>query len=210
MMKPTRAAKVQIVLASASPRRRELLTQIGVEFTVNPADIDETVRAGESPEDYVLRMAITKAQQGYAGLSASVDDSATGCCLVLGADTAVVLDKKILGKPRDQADAEYMLGCLSGRTHSVLSAVAVTDGQRLESCLSATAVSFRALRPGESTAYWNTGEPRDKAGAYAIQGYGALLVRELQGSYSGVVGLPLFETAELLEKFGWRPPATVL
>ncbi len=206
MTYPSRVKKLQIVLASASPRRRELLMQIGVEFTVSPADIDETVHAGEAPEDYVLRMVITKSQQGFASLA----EPAASCPLVLGADTAVVLDGQILGKPRDQADAEYMLACLSGRTHRVMSAVAVTDGQRLASRLSVTAVSFRELRPGESTSYWQSGEPRDKAGAYAIQGCGALFVRELQGSYSGVVGLPLFETAELLEMFGWSPPATAL
>jgi septum formation protein len=206
MTSSPRAEKLQVVLASASPRRRELLTQIGVEFTVSPADIDETVRAGESPEDYVLRMAITKAQQGFASLV----EPAASCPLVLGADTAVVLDGQILGKPRDQADAEYMLACLSGRTHRVMSAVAVTDGERLASRLSVTAVTFRELRSGESTTYWQSGEPRDKAGAYAIQGRGGLFVRELQGSYSGVVGLPLFETAELLEMFGWSPPATAL
>lgn len=200
------SAKITIVLASASPRRRELLAQIGVEFTVSPADIDETVPAGEAPEDYVLRMAITKAQKGFEGLTGP----ATSGRLVLGADTAVVLDRQILGKPRDQADAEYMLACLSGRTHRVLSAVAITDGQRLANRLSVTAVTFRKLRSGESTTYWQTGEPRDKAGAYAIQGRGGLFVRELQGSYSGVVGLPLFETAELLEMFGWSPPATAL
>jgi len=205
MTSPSRAQKLQIVLASASPRRRELLAQIGVEFTVRPADIDETVLPGELPEDYVLRMAITKSQQGYASL---VEPLASP--LILGADTAVVLDKQILGKPRDQADAEYMLACLAGRTHRVMSAIAVTDGRRLASRLSITAVTFRNIRAAEITAYWQSGEPRDKAGAYAIQGYGALLVRELQGSYSGVVGLPLFETAELLESFGWSPWTTVL
>lgn len=204
MMPSSRPAELEIVLASASPRRRELLQQIGVEFTVTPADIDETVRPGESPAAYVLRMATTKARRGYARLPAGVDRRR----LVLGADTAVVLDEKILGKPRDRADAEYMLACLSGRTHRVLSAVAVTDGERLESRLSETEVTFRQLRPGESTAYWNSGEPHDKAGAYAIQGRGALLVRELRGSYTGVVGLPLYETAELLEQFGWQPPVT--
>jgi len=205
MTSPSRVQKLQIVLASASPRRRELLAQIGVEFTVRPADIDETVLPGELPKDYVLRMAITKAQQGYANL---VEPLASP--LILGADTAVVLDKQILGKPRDQADAEYMLACLAGRTHRVMSAIAVTDGRRLASRLSITAVTFRNIRAAEITAYWQSGEPRDKAGAYAIQGYGALLVRELQGSYSGVVGLPLFETAELLESFGWSPWTTVL
>jgi len=204
MSSSPRPGELQVVLASASPRRRELLDQIGVRFTVSPADIDETVRAGESPEAYVLRMAVTKAQQGYACLP----HPAAGC-LVMGADTAVVLDGKILGKPRDQADAEYMLACLSGRTHRVLSAVAVTDGRRLETRLSVTEVTLRELRPGESTAYWLSGEPHDKAGAYAIQGRGALFVRELRGSYSGVVGLPLFETAELLENFGWGLPAAV-
>ena len=205
MTSPSRPQKFRVVLASASPRRRELLAQIGVEFTVSPADIDETVQPGESPDDYVLRMAITKAQQGYASMADPL-----ALALILGADTAVVLDKQILGKPRDQADAEYMLACLAGRTHRVMSAVAVTDGQRLASRLSVTAVTFRDLRAEEITAYWHSGEPRDKAGAYGIQGYGALLVSELQGSYSGVVGLPLFETAELLESFGWSPWTTVL
>jgi len=200
MMQPS-IPKVQVVLASASPRRRELLAQIGVEFTASPADIDETVHPGETPEDYVLRMAITKAQTAAARLT----EAAAARPLVLGADTVVVLADKILGKPRDRADAEYMLASLSGRTHRVLSAVAVTDRQQLASRLSVTEVTFRELRPGESTVYWNSGEPRDKAGAYAIQGLGALLVRELRGSYSGVVGLPLFETAELLERFGWQP-----
>lgn len=205
MTNSSHAQKLRVVLASASPRRRELLAQIGVEFTVSPADIDETVRPGETPDDYVLRLAISKAQQGYAGLADPVTAS-----LVLGADTAVVLDKQILGKPRDQADAEYMLACLAGRTHRVMSAVAVTDGQRLASRLSITAVTFRELRAEEITAYWQSGEPRDKAGAYGIQGFGALLVSELHGSYSGVVGLPLFETGELLESFGWSPWTTVL
>lgn len=205
MTSASRPQEFRVVLASASPRRRELLAQIGVEFTVSPADIDETVRPGESPDDYVLRMAITKAQQGYAKLADPVVAS-----LILGADTAVVLDKQILGKPRDQADAEYMLARLAGRTHRVMTAVAFTDGKRLESRLSVTAVTFRDMSADEITAYWHSGEPRDKAGAYAIQGYGALLVRELQGSYSGVVGLPLFETAELLEMFGWSPWATIV
>jgi septum formation protein len=205
MTSASRPQEFRVVLASASPRRRELLAQIGVEFTVSPADIDETVRPGESPDDYVLRMAITKAQQGYANLADPVAAS-----LILGADTAVVLDKQILGKPRDQADAEYMLASLAGRTHRVMTAIAFTDGMRLESRLSVTAVTFRDMSADEITAYWHSGEPRDKAGAYAIQGYGALLVRELQGSYSGVVGLPLFETAELLEMFGWSPWATIV
>ena len=142
MTSSSRPEKLQIVLASASPRRRELLAQIGVEFTVNPADIDETVRAGEVPENYVLRMAITKAQQDFAILA----EPAFAHRLVLGADTAVVIDRQILGKPRDQADAEYMLACLSGRTHRVLSAVAVSDGIRTESRLSVTAVTTTTRR----------------------------------------------------------------
>jgi septum formation protein len=205
MTSASRPHELLVILASASPRRRELLAQIGVEFTVSPADIDETVRPGETPDDYVLRMAITKAQQGCASLADAVASS-----LVLGADTAVVLDKQILGKPRDQADAEYMLASLAGRTHRVMSAVALTDGKRLESRLSITTVTFRDMSADEIRAYWHSGEPRDKAGAYAIQGYGALLVCDLQGSYSGVVGLPLFETAELLEMFGWSPWATII
>jgi septum formation protein len=193
------ASHMTLVLASASPRRRELLAGLGVEFTVAPADIDEQVRPGEPPLDYVRRMAIEKARAGYA--QAAAQAGVTGLT-VMGADTAVVLGTAILGKPVDRADGIRMLELLSGQAHQVLSSVALTDGQRLEERTSVTDVVFRPLRSGESAAYWETGEPHDKAGAYAIQGLGALFVEELSGSYSGVVGLPLFETAAMLLDFG--------
>ena len=192
----TEQKSVSLILASASPRRKELLAQLGVLYTVAPADIDESVWAGEDPWDYVQRMAEEKARAGFAAAATERE------CIVIGADTTVVLDDTILGKPADQQDALAMLEMLSGQTHHVLSCVAVTDGQRIASRLSATEVSFRALLPGESTAYWQSGEPIDKAGGYAIQGLGALFVKGIQGSYTGVVGLPLYETAELLQSFG--------
>ena len=199
-MAPAAADNPAVILASASPRRRELLAQLGVSFIVAPADIDERVLPGETPRAYVRRMAIGKAEAGYA-------EAVTANALnriVLGADTTVVVDEHILGKPENEADAMHMLEQLSGRTHLVLSSVAVTDGKRVEARTSTTEVQFRAIRRDEQAAYWATGEPCDKAGAYAVQGLGALFVEELRGSYTGVVGLPLFETAELLALFGCR------
>ena len=187
----------ELILASASPRRRELLTQLGVPFSVQPTDTDERVLSGELPEAYVRRMALDKAVAGQqTGLR-------TAC--VLGADTAVVCGDRILGKPRDREDAVQMLQMLSGQTHRVLSGVALTDGVRIRQELSITEVTFSVISPAASIAYWDTGEPCDKAGAYAIQGRGAVFVTHIVGSYSGVVGLPLFETAELLRCFGYRP-----
>ncbi len=189
----------RIILASASPRRSELLQQIGVQFTVRPAAIDETVRRGERPVEYVRRMASEKAEAGLRQAGSSAEQRRV---VVLGADTAVVVDSTILGKPNDRPDAVRMLQSLSGRSHQVISAVAVTDGSRLEQRSSLTEVVFRNLSDEEITAYCASGEPEDKAGAYAIQGLGALFVTELHGSYTGVVGLPLLETAELLAAFG--------
>lgn len=185
-----------LYLASGSPRRRELLTQIGVPFTAVSADIDETPLAHETPSAYVERLARGKAEAGRRALCADVD----GC--VLGADTAVVLDGRILGKPLDQADAMTMLLSLSGREHEVLTAIAVLDGQRCESRVVSSRVHFRSITEQEAAAYWASGEPRDKAGGYGIQGLGAVFVAGLEGSYSAVVGLPLCETAELLGHFG--------
>ncbi|NND53380.1 MAG: septum formation inhibitor Maf [Gammaproteobacteria bacterium] len=189
--------KRALVLASASPRRRELLGVLGVEFKVAPADIDETVQPGETPEAYVRRMALGKAEAGYA---AAGSDSA-----VLGSDTAVVIDGRILGKPDDRAAAIAMLTELSGRTHRVMSAVALLDVEGCSEALSVTEVTFRTIIAKEADQYWATGEPADKAGGYGIQGRGAVFVRAIQGSYSGVVGLPLFETAALLEERGYGP-----
>ena len=186
----------QIYLASGSPRRRELLAQIGVVFSVLNVDVDETPLPGEAAETYVERLALAKARAGWL-LSAS------GARLpVLGADTAVVVDGNILGKPRDRGHALAMLAALSGREHHVLSAVAMVTDERELQRVQVSRVRFRPLTPVECAAYWETGEPVDKAGGYAIQGRAAAFVAELHGSYSGVMGLPLFETDELLRHFG--------
>ena len=156
------------------------------------AEVDEEPREGEDAEQMVLRLAIAKA----TAIVAMPDE------IVLGADTAVVLDGKIFGKPRDEADALRMLGELSGRAHRVLTGVAVCRRGRLSSALSNTEVQFREIDPDEARCYWHSGEPRDKAGAYAIQGRGGMFVKAIMGSYSGVVGLPVFETARLLRDAG--------
>ncbi len=184
----------RLILASQSPRRRELLEQIGLTFDVLPADINESVQAGESAVDFVARMAREKAE----AVARQQPDA-----LVLGSDTAVVVDEHILGKPADEADARRMLGLLSGREHTVLSAVALLGAGQPPCCrVQASRVRFRTISGEEMARYWASGEPRDKAGAYAIQGLGAVFVEHLSGSYSGVMGLPLFETARLLEEAG--------
>ena len=191
-----------LYLASGSPRRRELLTQIGVPFSVVSAPIDETPLPDESAPAYVERLARAKAAAGLACLE--------GPAVVLGADTAVVLDGRILGKPENREDALAMLADLSGREHQVLTAVALSDGQRVHSLCVTSKVRFRAISAEEAQRYWASGEPADKAGGYAIQGLGAVFVTGLSGSYSAVVGLPLSETAELLGQFGiacWQSPA---
>jgi len=190
------------ILASASPRRRELLQQIDCRFHVFPSAIDEKVFVGEAPNDYVERMALQKAKAGW-----QVNQNLP----ILAADTSVVLDERegkseqtvvqIFGKPTDQAHAISMLMRLSGTTHRVLSAVAMVQGDNEHVLLSETLVTFRPLDESECHRYWLTGEPCDKAGAYAIQGLGGVFVEKLSGSYSGVVGLPLAETCELLEMF---------
>ncbi len=183
-------------LASASPRRRELLAQIGVPFVTLIASIDETALPGEPAERYVERLAREKALAGLAALGDPAD------AVVLGADTAVVLDGRILGKPADRAECLATLAALSGREHQVLTAVALASAQRIESRVVSSRVRFRPLRAGEAEAYWATGEPCDKAGSYGIQGLAAVFVSQLEGSYSAVVGLPLCETAQLLGEFG--------
>jgi septum formation protein len=186
-----------IYLASASPRRRELLQQIGVSFRLVGTELDETPRLSEAPAAYVARLAAAKADAGWLSRSAAIAP-------VLAADTAVVLDGAILGKPRDRDDAEHMLLQLSGRTHEVMTAVAVRSSAGNQVKVSHSLVTFRILDAAEVRAYWDTGEPRDKAGAYAIQGFAAIFIEDLRGSYSGVMGLPLFETAELLKALGFR------
>jgi septum formation protein len=185
-----------VYLASASPRRRELLQQIGVPFRLVGTELDETPLPGEAPAAYVSRLAAAKADAGWLRSRGAANAP------VLAADTAVVLDGEILGKPRDKNDAEHMLLRLSDRTHEVTTAVAVRSAGGHEIKVSHSLVTFRILDAAEASAYWNTGEPRDKAGAYAIQGYAAIFIADLRGSYSGVMGLPLFETAELLKSAG--------
>lgn len=184
-----------LFLASKSPRRRALLAQIGVRFDVIDIDLDETRLPGEAPEVYVLRLALDKARAGRAQLEKARH------LPVLAADTAVVVGDRILGKPSDRDDAAAMMRLLAGRTHRVLSGIALV-GEREEQDLSVSEVRFRTLSEQEADAYWESGEPRDKAGGYGIQGLGALFVEDLRGSYSGVMGLPLFETARLLAKAG--------
>lgn len=182
-----------VCLASVSPRRRELLTQIGVAHLVSAADIDEAVHPGERPAQYVVRMACDKARVVRA----------RGAALpVLAADTTVVIDDLILAKPRDRAEGIAMLAQLSGRTHQVLTAVALATPAGIDSRLSSSTVRMRVVTAAESAAYWESGEPHDKAGGYAIQGRGALFIEDLNGSYSGVMGLPLYETGELLAAAG--------
>jgi septum formation protein len=182
-----------ICLASASPRRRELLKQIGVPHSIVSANVDETVLAHEPPSEYVLRMAKEKASAIW-----SRDQSLP----VLAADTCVVLDGAIFGKPTSRDHALEMLTRLSDRTHEVLSAIALIDARGMAVRSSSSTVKFRKLSLSECAAYWDSGEPKDKAGAYAIQGFAAVFIESVSGSYSGVMGLPLFETAELLRSAG--------
>ena len=177
-------------LASTSPRRREILQSLGVDFDVVMVDTDEEPRQGEAPEELVLRLAIAKAE------------AATDAEYVLGSDTVVVLGDRILGKPIDADDAVGMLLALSGRIHSVLTGVALVTPGGTRSVLSATEVRFREIGRDEAIRYWQSGEPADKAGAYGIQGIGGMFVEAINGSYSGVMGLPVFETVELLRSAG--------
>ncbi len=183
----------QLLLASASPRRSDLLEQIGVSFSVLAVDIDESRREGESPVDYVSRLAVEKAQAGFSRQEGQLPS--------LGADTIVVFDDQIFGKPRDQKQAEEMLLALSGKVHSVYTAVALNNGTHSAMAIVETRVGFRTISQSECLTYWQTGEPQGKAGAYAIQGRGGVFVEKLEGSYSAVVGLPLAETEQLLNKF---------
>ncbi|HEY6125976.1 MAG TPA: Maf family protein [Steroidobacteraceae bacterium] len=180
-------------LASASPRRRQLLDLIGVPHVVTPADIDETPLPGEPPNEYVLRLAREKAEAVWARHTDLP---------VLAADTTVVIDDEILGKPESEAEAHAMLGKLSGRDHQVHTAVALWSDQHSMLFHTSTQVCFAHLSREQIQAYWDSGEPRGKAGAYAIQGLGAVFVTGISGTYTGVMGLPLFETAHLLRQAG--------
>ena len=181
-----------LVLASGSPRRRELLEGLGLRFTVRPVHLDETPRPGEPPRDYVLRLAAGKA-------AARIGPGE----LVLAADTTVVVDGEILGKPEDAGDARRMLRLLSGREHSVLTGIALQNGSRQEAEVDETLVRFAELSGAEIDWYVGTGEPRDKAGAYAIQGLGSLLVEAVEGNYSNVVGLPIPRVYRLFGRLGY-------
>lgn len=196
--------QIDLYLASESPRRADLLAQIGVCFDVVSATVDESPLSHELPADYVCRLAKFKAKAGIASArQRGLEDKP-----VLGADTTVLVGQQILGKPKNQADAVAMLTRLSGTAHTVLTAVCLVQGEKSTTRLSESKVEFRTLTKTEILAYWATGEPLDKAGAYGIQGLGAVFVKAVHGSYSGVVGLPLAETAELLKLYKvpfWQP-----
>ena len=177
------------MLASSSPRRAELLRQIGLQFEVVVTDVDERTRQHESPAAYVERLAVAKAKAAHRPGA-----------VALGADTTVTIDNEILGKPCGLKEGVAMLTKLSGRSHQVLTGVAVFDGERLESCVVTTTVHFRPISEAEAQSYWRTGEPSDKAGGYGIQGIGGIFAERLEGSYSAVVGLPLEQTERLLRK----------
>ncbi|HEX9625445.1 MAG TPA: Maf family protein [Acidiferrobacterales bacterium] len=187
-----------IYLASASPRRRELLTQLGLRFETLPSNVLEEQRAGEPPEEYVLRVAVDKARF----VARLIAERGLPVWPVLGVDTEVVLDDEVLGKPRDRDHAVTMLRRLSGRSHRVLSALCVVHGADEHTAISESEVTFCALSHAQIQRYWETGEPADKAGGYAVQGRAAGFIERLDGSYSGVMGLPLYELAELLRKAG--------
>jgi septum formation protein len=198
-MSPVPEPAALVCLASASPRRSALLRQIGVPHRIRSAEVDESVSAGEGAQAYVLRLARAKAL-AVRGAGEHLP--------VLGADTTVLLGDQICGKPAGEAEALAMLARLSGRTHRVLTAVALAHAAHVTVRLSVSEVRLRTLTEAEMRAYWASGEPQDKAGSYAVQGLGAVFVEHLSGSYSGVMGLPLCETAQLLERAGvayWQP-----
>lgn len=184
----------EIILASASPRRRELLDQIGVRYDVKVADVDESSVAGESADEMVVRLAALKAE--------TIWQASDKTRPVLGSDTLGELQGQLLVKPDDFAHAHKMLSSMSGRWHRILSAVAVRDASGMKTALSESKVWFRTLSDAEIKQYWDSGEPQDKAGSYAIQGLGAVFVERIEGSYSGIMGLPLFETDQLLKEVG--------
>ncbi|MEP6507046.1 MAG: Maf family protein [Gemmatimonadales bacterium] len=189
----TLVSDLEVILASASPRRRELLTLVGISYTVQPADTDESLRLDELPEVYAERLSRAKAE-------AIAESNRTS--LVIGADTIVVIDDAVLGKPRDVGDAERMLGMLSGRSHTVMTAVAVSYLGRTVSSVELVDVTFRSINDDEIRNYVETGEPMDKAGAYGIQGYGATIVRRIDGDYFAVMGLSLVRLVALMAELG--------
>ena len=187
----------QIYLASRSPRRRQLLKQVGISFEMRPVNIDEMMEKGETPADYVCRMARAKAEQGWLSLM----QRKLPLRPLLAADTVVVLRGKIIGKPDSLAHGRKMLSSLSGQTHKVLTAVAVISKDKIQESLSTTTIRFRDISQSEITNYLNGTEAHDRAGSYAMQGRAAVFIIKISGSHSGALGLPIFETAQLLEKF---------
>tara|TARA_Y100001956_G_scaffold82746_1_gene105346 strand:- start:1865 stop:2425 length:561 start_codon:yes stop_codon:yes gene_type:complete len=181
-----------LILASGSPRRKELLQQLGYPFTILVTNVEESQHAGEQAEQYVARLSQDKA---LAALNQQPDN------VVLGSDTIVVCDNQVLEKPLDLAHAKQMLMMLSGRSHQVMTAVTVVSKEKQETVVVTTDVWFKTLSENEVEQYWHTGEPCDKAGSYGIQGIGGRFVTRIEGSYHAVVGLPLFETDQLLQKF---------
>lgn len=195
-MNSQRREQPRLILASASPRRYALLAQVGVSCDAVPVGLDEIADPGEQPQDYVERLAIAKAR-ACRDLATTPDDA-----VFLGSDTAVVVDGVILGKPDNRRDAARMLRRLADREHDVMTAVALVQGEREAVRTSISRVGFGPISDTVIDAYWETGEPVDKAGGYAIQGFAAAFIHHVAGSYSGVMGLPLFETVELLRTFG--------
>ena len=189
-----------LILASQSPRRKELLEQLGYDFICLPADIDESVLPQETPDQYVARLALEK-----ASVIAQQYDKKV---VVLGSDTSVIFGQHILGKPASLDECIAILTMLSGKSHQVVTAIAAVNGERTEVIVVRTEVDFKVLTEQEIKRYWQTGEPQDKAGAYGIQGIAGQFVKQIRGSYSAVVGLPLYETSQLLSAFGVKAPMT--
>jgi septum formation protein len=192
-----------IYLASASPRRSALLRQIFVPHQILIPNIDESRLSGEAPADYVVRLACAKAQRIWSRLKAEEQKP------VLAADTTVALGDEIFGKPADRAEGVAMLQRLAGRSHHVYTAVALAHDEHVQHALSLSEVEFRELSEAECLAYWNSGEPQDKAGGYAVQGLAAAFITRIAGSYSGVMGLPLADTTRLLASVGWSLDAAL-
>ena len=198
ILKQSKQTGKTLILASQSPRRRELLLQLGYQFSTQASDIDESTFAGEPADEYVSRLAKDKAMHVYSRLSSAEQK----LCCVLGSDTSVVIDGNILGKPSDLTDCIKTLTLLSDNQHQVLTAIALVNAEGVKVELVTTKVTFKKLSQAEIQAYWLTGEPQDKAGSYGIQGIAGQFVTNMQGSYSAVVGLPLYETAQLLNSAG--------
>ena len=205
---------IELILASASPRRKQLLLQIGLTAEAYAADIDETALPGESAEDYVLRLAELKAKTAADKYYNDIKATGAQNILIIGSDTSVVVDKRILGKPLDKADAISMWHLMSGRSHQVLSSVAILHYVKvnqqgdtslqlseLKRCISVNTVTMRNILEQEMHSYWDSGEPADKAGAYAVQGMAAKWIEKIEGSFSGIMGLPLYELSKMLEDY---------